>query len=122
MRTKLLLTVFAALAAAPAGAAPPDLYGVRRGASRLFDHDARSVTEDLSGGSQFHPAFGAFEKLHAHFLFQLAYLVAQRGLRDVEQRGGTGEMKFLGHCEEVSEVADLHRWIMSQREASTNKD
>jgi hypothetical protein len=40
----------------------------------------------------------------------------------MEQGGGTGEVKFLGNCEEVSKVADLHRWIMSQREAGIHKD
>ena len=88
---------------------PVDDYSLRKAYARAFNKRAL-------------PSPKALEKLHTHLLFQLPYLVAQGGLRDMKEGGGAREMKFLGHCEEISKVADLHRWIMSQCEARTNKD
>jgi len=41
-------------------------------------------------------------------VFQGADLLAQRRLPHVQQRGGTGDMTFLGHRREVAELAQIH--------------
>ncbi len=54
------------------------------------------LEERLSGGGEFHLPASADEQFGAEHPFQLADLVAQRWLGDVEARGGPAEVKLLG--------------------------
>ena len=52
-----------------------------------------------------------FKQLRPHFLLQQAYLLAQRGLAHVKALGGAAEVQLIGHGQETSEAAQIHRTI-----------
>src|SRR4030095_5259463 len=82
--------------------------------------DSRKVidlTEDLVGFAdnsdssfgQAHFPLGPVEQLDAELFFQLAYLLTQGRLADVETYGGAAEMQFFSHGDEVTQVAKFHQ-------------
>ncbi len=76
--------------------APEPVGLLAEGGAPLHQHRARFGRFDGVGG--------AVEELHAQVLLQFAYLPAERGLGDVEPLGGTGEVAFLGHGQEVAQA------------------
>ncbi len=54
------------------------------------------------------PAGSSVEQRRSDFLFELPDLVAERGLRDVQQLSRSGEVKSFGEYAEVAKVPDLH--------------
>ena len=92
-----------------AGGAAPDQFGTGRLLERLLRFDQ----EAFAGMGQGDRALGlAREQLGSEHGFQGADLVAERGGRDIEARGGAAEMQLLGDRDEVPEVAEFHPKIM----------
>ena len=65
---------------------------------------------------QEHPVVGeddavaaAVKQLDAQLVLQLHELAGERGLRHVEQGCGPGDVFLAGHCQKVSQDAQLHR-------------
>jgi hypothetical protein len=61
----------------------------------------------VASGGQLDPSARAQEQRRAERVLELADLVAQRRLRDVQPRGGAAEVEFLGDGQEVAEQARL---------------
>jgi hypothetical protein len=51
------------------------------------------------------------EERRTEFALQLADLLAQRGLREVETGGGAGEVPLPGRFEEVLKLVEFHRFF-----------
>ena len=60
------------------------------------ERERRLLEERLSGGGELDLAAGADEQFCAEGPLELADLVAQRRLGDVEARGGPAEVELLG--------------------------
>ena len=69
----------------------------------------RVADEVLAGFGQHDALADAVEQRAADLLLELADLVRQRRLRDVNALGGAGEAQALGERREIAEVAELHR-------------
>jgi hypothetical protein len=65
------------------------------GALERGERSRRLVEQRAARGAEFHPSAPAQEQRRAERVLQLAYLAAQRRLRDVQARGGAAEMEFL---------------------------
>jgi hypothetical protein len=63
--------------------------------------------EVLAGGGEADGARGAVEERVAKDLFELADLLGERRLGEVETLGGTAEVQLFGDGDEVAEVAEL---------------
>ena len=50
----------------------------------------------------------ADEELGSKLTFEIADLLRQRGSGDVKPLGGPTEMQFLGNCDEVGQLPELH--------------
>jgi hypothetical protein len=61
-----------------------------------------------SGVSQRHTAVCSRQQLDAELLLQIADLLAEGRLLDMDSFGGTAEVQGVGDGDEVSEVAQLH--------------
>ena len=61
-----------------------------------------------AGGGQLHAAAVALEQRHAQLRLELADLLTQRRLGDVQTLGRTPEVRLLRDRDEVAEVAELH--------------
>ena len=72
------------------------------------EHGPRSVERGRAGGRQARGAAGSVEEWCAEVLFELADLCADTGLADVDARRGAGEIRLLGHGDEVLELPDFH--------------
>jgi hypothetical protein len=48
------------------------------------------------------------KEFNTEFLLQLAYLLTQGGLADVETDCGAAEMKFFSHGDEVTQMPEVH--------------
>ncbi|MNV64940.1 hypothetical protein D3C71_1576060 [compost metagenome] len=57
---------------------------------------------------QRHAAPGPVEQRRAHFLFQLADLLAERRLRHAQQFGRAREVLGLGRHDEIAQMAQFH--------------
>ena len=75
--------------------------------------DLRNVAQDgARPGRDLAPHRGhrhglpALDQRHAKRGFELAQLLAQRGLRDVEAMRGAAEMPLVLHCDEIPELLD----------------
>jgi hypothetical protein len=64
--------------------------------------------QGASGVRQRNLALRAVEQPNPELLLELANLLGDRGLSDVQPLRGPAEMQFLGDCDEVSDVAKLH--------------
>ena len=82
---------------------------MRAARSGLEQHSARLVQECPSRRRQLHAAPGAVEQGDAKLPLEVADLLAQWRLRDVEARRRTAEVQLLGDGHEVPEVTKLHR-------------
>jgi hypothetical protein len=67
--------------------------------------------EGAAGVGQRHAARMALEQRDLDLAFQGADLLRQRRLLHAELLGGTGDMAFVGHSDEVAEMAQFHRYI-----------
>jgi hypothetical protein len=61
-----------------------------------------------TGGRHRRPPARAVEELGAQLTFELADLSADAGLADVHLVGGAGEVRGLGHGDEVLELPKFH--------------
>jgi hypothetical protein len=48
------------------------------------------------------------KELEAEFLLEPADGLGDRGLRDMQSRGGAAEVQVLGHREEVAEMTEVY--------------
>ncbi|MNT87679.1 hypothetical protein D3C72_2281270 [compost metagenome] len=78
------------------------------GLVHLHQYLSGLVEEAPAGFSQFHPAVGAFQQACADFFFQGLDLLAQRRLGDAQLLGGSTEVQFLGHGDEVAQMSQFH--------------
>ncbi len=70
------------------------------------------MQERLAGGCQTDVAAVTVKEPDSELIFEPAYLLAERRLRDVESLGGTSEVQLLGQRDEVvdePQVQPLHR-------------
>ena len=65
------------------------------------------MSEGAAGLCQANAALCAREQLGAECPFELADGAAERGLGDVQPRGGPPEVQLIGHGEEVADEAQL---------------
>jgi len=56
-----------------------------------------------------------FEQGKSDFVFEIAYLLAQRRLRDVQLQSGARHVLLLAHSDEVTQVPKLHKFIAYRR-------
>src|SRR5262249_32641717 len=84
---------------------PGDPPGRRGCAASLFQNRPSRV-------GQLHTPPGAIEQPDSELVFELANLLAQRRLCDMQSCGSAAEMQFLGNRNEIAEVSQLHMsWI-----------
>ncbi|MNB88380.1 hypothetical protein D3C81_680050 [compost metagenome] len=55
----------------------------------------------------------ALEQLHAHVLFQVAHLLADGWLRDMQRFTGAGDVPALDHLDEIPQLAQVHVYLPS---------
>jgi len=84
---------------------PHRLPGDRSPLDEGFGVDPQS----LAGRGEHGLAASAMEKRRAEFAFEIADLLAERGLREVQAGGGPGEVPLPGGFEEVFELVEFHR-------------
>ncbi|CAK7279952.1 conserved hypothetical protein [Streptomyces misionensis JCM 4497] len=97
-------------AEAGAGAEPQSLGRGHGGAGPFGrrEHGARLRQQPFPGRRQPHPARRAVEQLGAQFPFQPPYLLAHRGLHDVQPVGRPPEVQLLGDRDEITELPQFH--------------
>jgi hypothetical protein len=69
----------------------------------------RARTKDEARGGGFGEAPAAAEERDAEGILELANLLAQGGLGDVEALGGPGEIALLGDGDDIPEMAKFHK-------------
>jgi hypothetical protein len=79
-----------------------------RSSLHLLKNQARFTCEDAAGVGQLDFSPGPVKELGVQVLFELADLLAQGGLADMEPSGGPAEVQLLADGEEVSKVSKLH--------------
>ena len=77
------------------------------GALERCERERCLLEERVPGGGELDLAAGAYEQLCAQGALELADLVAQRRLGDVEARGGTAEVQLLSDGQEVAKQTRL---------------
>jgi putative acetyltransferase len=70
-----------------------------------------AVEKGSARGGEADGARGAEEERRAEYLFELADLLRERGLGEVEAQGGASEVKLFGDGYEVAEVAKLDVFV-----------
>ena len=75
---------------------------------QALQHRARVRQERLAGLGQRHVALHAVEQRRAELGLQLADLLADRRLGDVQLLGRAGEVQMAAHRLEVGELMDFH--------------
>jgi hypothetical protein len=93
----------------PADLAAPDPTRPGDGLLQLGDQGRRLGLEKLAGLGQAQRPAAAFQQLQAQLVLQLADLLAQRRLGDMQAQGGAAEIQLLGHRQEVAEMTQLHQ-------------
>src|SRR6185312_2860820 len=78
------------------------------GPLREQEHAPGLLEHRGSGIGQGDLARGPVQQVDAELLLELANLLADRGLGDVEALGGTAEMQLLGDGDEIPQVPKLH--------------
>lgn len=73
-------------------------------AVRLLAEGGAALHQQPPGLGGFDGVRGAVQELDAQLPLQLAYLAAERGLRDVQPLGGAGEVAFPRHGQEVAQA------------------
>ena len=68
----------------------------------------RLAQEHAPGVRQRHVMAAPIEQRDANLRFELPDLLAQRGLRGVETRGGAREVQLVGHRHEVPQMTQFH--------------
>src|SRR3954465_2142055 len=75
-----------------------------------FTEDAaRMGQEQLTRGRQFDPAADSIEKRQVQMNFELANLVRERGLGNVQFRGCLCKVRSLRHREEITKMPQLYQ-------------
>src|SRR4051794_31478973 len=75
-------------------------------------HAARLLEQRTARGGQRDAALRAVEEPDAELLLELADLLADRRLGDVEPLRGAAEVQLFGDGDEVPEMAEFHRWAL----------
>ena len=96
-----------------ADAQPRQRAGARAlgGPARILgepQHAAGLLEQRSARGRQRDRALRALEQLHAELALEVADLLADGGLGDVQPLGGAAKVQFLRDGDEVSEVAQFH--------------
>ena len=94
--------------AQPADLAPRQSPRQLRQISRVVQHAPGMGQPLLSDRRQPHRSFGAEEQLHAQVGLERLDALAERGLRHVQAFRGPAEMKFVGHGDEMAQLAQVH--------------
>ena len=87
--------------------------GIGQGA----DDSLSFVGKDLPCRGELDASGVAVKKTHTKALFQLADLLAQRGLADAENFRRAPKVEFIGHAQEISKMSDfnaLHDYVAKQ--------
>src|SRR5439155_25355178 len=84
------------------------LLNLQFGVRNLPQNSFGARQERLAELSHPHTAAQAVKQFGAKFIFELADLLRQRGLRQVFLLGGASEAAGPGHGAEISELMDLH--------------
>ena len=66
-----------------------------------------------SSVGQSHAPLGAIEQSHSEFILELADLLAQGRLRDMQALGGAAEVEFFGDRDEIAQVSQFHMQYIS---------
>ncbi|MCY1547882.1 hypothetical protein D9M68_839620 [compost metagenome] len=85
-----------------------DALGHRLQLGGLGQQLQRVGVEVAPGVGQLERARVALEQLHAQVILQLLDLARQRGLGDMQPLGRAGEVAFLCHGHEVTQVPQFH--------------
>ena len=88
-----------------APAQPPRRVGE---AEHVADHALGLVQEGAALLGHLDAARGAAKQREADLLFEQLHLLADRGLRNVQPRGGLGEAALLGDGQRVANLAEFH--------------
>src|SRR5688572_366268 len=72
------------------------------------ENDARLLDEQLAGVGQLDVPFRAVEQRDAQLRFQLADLLAERRLAEVEPLRRVAEVKRVGHSDHIPQMTQLH--------------
>src|SRR5579863_2954192 len=75
---------------------------------RALQYRARAVQKNAASFCETHGFGGAFQQGKTEFVFEVADLAAQRGLRDVELEGGTRHVLLFSDSDEVAEMTEFH--------------
>jgi hypothetical protein len=74
---------------------------------------ARVIQKELARGQQRHPARRPGEESCPELVLECADLAAERRLRHAEAFGGTTDVPFLGHGNEITDLREAHDLSMS---------
>ena len=92
----------------PAGQRPAHAAQFFARTLHLVQDAAAMVQQQLAGLGGYGAAAVAHQQVLPQFHFQQPHLAAERGLRDVQRDGGTGEAAELGDPDEVFELPQIH--------------
>src|SRR6185436_19874043 len=81
----------------------------RRRAVHLRENLARAGREHTPGLRQLHLASRATEKLGAELVLDLADLLTEGRLADVQAFRRASKVQFLGECDDIAQVSEFHR-------------
>ena len=73
-----------------------------------FDHQSAMFEKPLAGLGQLHAARGPEEERDLQVLLDVAHVLAQRRLRDVQPLGRLRQRTFLGDGDEIAQVPHVH--------------
>ena len=100
----------------------PSARPATRASSAATSARATFGQQDRAGLGQLDAAVRAREQLYAQLLLELADLLGDRGLGDVQARGRVAEVPLLGDGDEVPQMSKLHGagGSFSSRDSGTN--
>jgi len=86
-----------------------DLARLDQRGGGAFEQSTSVREQSATGRSEYDVWALAFEEAHACLLFQLLYLFAERGLREMDRPGRATEVQFFGDRDKAFEMTQLHR-------------
>jgi hypothetical protein len=84
------------------------IFHVAHGAIFLLNQGFRVQEKGLAGRGQVHLARTSLQELDSELLLQDLYPQAERGLSQIESRGGTAEMALVGDRHKSPQVPQFH--------------
>ena len=73
-----------------------------------YKHSAPCNEKDPAGFRKLDPSRIPLKQLEPEFIFQIAYLLAQCGLRDMKPVSCPPQARFLGDPNKIAKVTQLH--------------